>query len=158
MGKHPESGKVIVAGLGRFGPYLLHDGKYTSIPAGDDVYTIGINRAVDVLASKRVPKGAEPLKSFGAHPDGGGEVQVFDGRYGAYVKHGKINATLPKGTTPENLTLEEALALIAAKAGAAPAGTSKKKVAAKAKAPAKSAAKKAPEKKAATKKKPATKK
>jgi DNA topoisomerase-1 len=144
VGKHPESGKMIVAGLGRFGPYLLHDGKYTSIPAGDDVYTIGINRAVDVLASKKAPKGAEPLKNLGAHPDGGGDIQVFDGKYGAYVKHGKINATLPKGTTPESLTLEEALELIAAKGGAAHTkkGKATKKDPAKAKAAPRKTAKK----------------
>jgi DNA topoisomerase-1 len=153
VGNHPETSKMITAGLGRFGPYLLHDGKYTSIPAGDDVYTIGINRAVDVIASKALKRGAvEPLKNLGAHPAGGGDVQVFEGKYGAYVKHGKTNATLPKGTTPESLTMEEAVALIAAKAGSPAKG--KKKTTPKAKAPAakKAVAKKAPAKKPAAKK------
>ncbi len=151
VGKHPESDKMIVAGLGRFGPYLLHDGKYTSIPAGDDVYTMGINRAVDILATKKQPRGAAAaLRSLGAHPAGGGEIEIFDGKYGAYVKHGKINATLPKGTTPESLTVEEAVALIAAKASSPRTGKkkpfSKTKAAAKApaKAPTKTAAKAKP--------------
>lgn len=158
VGKHPESSKMITAGIGRFGPYLLHDGKYTSIPSSDDVYTVGINRAVDILASKKKSASNEPLKTLGAHPDGG-DLQIFDGRYGAYVKHGKVNATLPKGTTPDSLTLEEAIALVDAKGGSS--GKGKKKAPAK-KAPAKKAsvakpktasAKKAAPKKTAIKKK-----
>ncbi len=136
VGIHPESGKMIVAGIGRFGPYLLHDGKYTSLPATDDVYTVGINRAVDVLASKGQKRGGpEALKNFGPHPDGGGEIQVMSGRYGPYVKFGKVNATLPKDITPESISLEQALELIAAKSGGSSGG--KKKATAKKKAPAK---------------------
>ncbi|HLS69203.1 MAG TPA: topoisomerase C-terminal repeat-containing protein, partial [Kiloniellales bacterium] len=84
------------------------------IPADEDVLTIGLNRAVDLLAQKQ-QRGASALKTLGEHPDGG-EVTLHSGRYGPYVKHGKINATLPKGREPESITLEEALELIAARA------------------------------------------
>jgi DNA topoisomerase-1 len=112
VGLHPESSKMITAGIGRYGPYLLHDGKYTSIPKEDDVYTIGINRAVDVIASKQKKGGAEPLRTVGEHPEGG-EIQIFDGRYGPYVKYKKINASLPKGVTPEDVNIDQALELLA---------------------------------------------
>lgn len=134
VGKHPETAQMIVAGLGRFGPYLLHDGKYTSIPAGDDVYTIGINRAVDIIASKAQKgggRGPEVLKNLGAHPDGGGEIQILSGKYGPYVKFGKINATLPKGSEPEEITVEEAVKLIEAKSGSGSSGKKKKPTAKK---------------------------
>jgi DNA topoisomerase-1 len=119
------------------------------------VFTIGINRAVDVLAEKKArgfqrPK-ANALKDLGAHPDGGGSIQVMSGRYGPYVKFGKVNATLPKGMDPQNLTVEEAVSLIAEREGKSPG---KKKAPAK-KAPAKkAAAKKTPAKKSPAKKAP----
>ena len=118
VGLHPETHTPIVANFGRFGPFILHDGVYANLESPEDVFTIGLNHAVDLLAQKRA-KGPSTrgrpgaLKDFGPHPDGGGNVQVMGGRYGAYVKHGKTNATLPKDKTPEELTMPEALALLA---------------------------------------------
>jgi len=154
VGVHPEDGKTISAGLGRYGPFILHDGTYANVSDIEEVFDIGLNRAVALLAEKRAGGGrgrgaaTTPLKDLGAHPETGEPIHVMAGRFGPYVKSGKINATLPKGTTPEDLTLEVALPLLAAKAGAAP----------KKKAPAKKAA--APKKAAAksTTKKPAAKK
>src|SRR5690606_20299925 len=104
IGRHPETGKMIAAGIGRYGPFLLHDGRYANLETVEDVFTIGLNRAVSVIAERnaRAANGrgrAAPaaLKELGAHPDGGA-VTVRDGRYGPYVNHGKVNATLPKGT------------------------------------------------------------
>ena len=123
VGKHPETGKMISAGLGRYGPFVLHDGTYANLDTIEDVFSIGLNRAVALIAEKQAkgPRGRAgtpaALKDLGAHPDGGGNITVRDGRYGPYVNFGKINATLPKGKDPQSVTLDEALALIAAKAG-----------------------------------------
>ena len=153
IGMHPEDGEKVEAGIGRFGPYVKSGKTYASIPAGEDVLTIGMNRAVDLIAQKRAGGGrrgaAEPLRMLGQHPDGG-DVALFAGRYGAYVKWGKVNATLPKETPPEAATLDEALALIAAKAPAKKAPA--KKAAAKKPAAKKTAAKKPAAKKPAAKK------
>jgi DNA topoisomerase-1 len=125
VGIHPETKTPIVANFGRFGPYILHDGVYANLESPEDVYTIGLNRAVDLLAAKRA-RGPSTrgrpgaLRDLGQHPDGGA-IQVFGGRYGAYVKHGKVNATIPKDSSPEAITLDEAVALIAERAGK-PAG------------------------------------
>jgi DNA topoisomerase-1 len=155
VGTHPETGKMIKAAIGRFGPYLNHDGAYASLSSTEEVFNVGANRAVTLLAEAKLKKkGPQALKELGKHPDDEGLIQVMDGRYGPYVKHGKTNATLPKGVTPEGVTLEEAIALInakVAKGGKKPA----KKKAAKKKAPAK---KKTPAKKKAAAKKPASKK
>ncbi len=155
VGAHPEDGKMISAGLGRYGPFILHDGTYANVSDIEEVFDIGLNRAVTLLAEKRAGRAGgrgaatAPLKDLGAHPEDGAPIHVMAGRFGPYVKWGKINATLPRGTTPEDLTLEAALPLLAAKAAAGP----KKKVPAK-KAPAK---KTAPAKKATAKKAPAKK-
>lgn len=125
VGIHPESGKPIMASVGRYGPYLLHDGKYTTLKE-DDVLTVGINRAVTVIAEAKPGKSAEALRKLGEHPEGG-EVTIFSGRYGPYVKHGKINASLPKGVEPEALTMEEAIALLEKKSTSK--GKGKKKAA-----------------------------
>lgn len=151
IGKHPEDGVVVEAAIGRFGPYVKHGLTYANIPEVEEVFTIGMNRAMEVLAQKAARGGratapAGPLKVLGAHPDGG-EVQVMPGRYGAYVKWEKVNATLPKELAPETVTLEEALVLIAEKAG-----KGGKKKAAPRKAAAKPAAKKAAPKKPAARK------
>ena len=133
VGTHPETGKPISAGLGRFGPYLRHDGAYVSIPRGDDVLEIGQNRAVVLIAGKKGGRAAGPLKDLGAHPGDGKPVTVHTGRYGPYVKHGRTMASLPKGQTPEDATLEAALLLLEQKK----AGSSKapaRKAAAKPKA------------------------
>lgn len=139
VGKHPETGKMISAGIGRYGPFVLHDGAYANLESVEDVFTIGLNRAVSVIAEKQSKgkggrNGGTPaaLKDLGPHPDGDGNVTVRDGRYGPYVNYGKVNATLPKGKDPQSVTMDEALALIAERA--AKGGNGKKparKVAAK---------------------------
>ena len=131
VGAHPESGKPITAGFGRFGPFIQHDGKYASLGDAEEVFTVGLNRAVSVLAEKAASGGrrggANVIKEVGDHPELGGKIQVLTGRYGPYVKHGKVNATLPKDIEPEKVTLDEAVALIAAKSGAAPKKPARKK-------------------------------
>jgi len=161
LGKHPDTGKPIVVNNGKFGPYILHDGKFTTLPASEDLLAIGINRAVEVMA-QAPQKGAAnvALKSLGKHPDDDGEVAIFKGRYGDYIKHGKINATLPKDADIKTFTLEQALPLLAARAAAPakkgfarktaksfPKAEPKEKAATKAKKP---VAKKAPAKKKAS--------
>ena len=120
LGTHPEDGELVQAGLGRYGPYVKHNRTYASLEDGDDVLTVGMNRAMDLIARKaqRGGRGAaqKPMRELGDHPDGG-PVNVMDGRYGPYVKWGKINATIPKDGDPQKITLEEALALVAEKAG-----------------------------------------
>jgi DNA topoisomerase-1 len=160
VGQHPETGKDIQAGLGRYGPFVLHDGKYANLETVDEVFEVGINRAVTVIAEKAANSGRgrsapAALKTLGDHPDEGGAITVHAGRYGPYVKHGKINATIPKGTEPEAVTMEQAVELIAARAAKA----GKKKPAAKKKTAAKkTVAKKNAAKKPAAKKKTAPKK
>ena len=155
VGMHPEDGKPIQAGIGRYGPFLLHDGKYANLESVDEVFDVGINRAVAVIAEKKARggrparAGAEPLKTLGDHPTLGGAITVHAGKYGPYVKHGAVNATLPKTLPPETVSLEEAVALIAEKAGKTP--VKKTRAAAKPKAE-KAPAKKPAAKKATTKK------
>jgi DNA topoisomerase I len=117
VGTHPETKTPIVANFGRFGPFILHDGTYANLKDPDDVYTIGINRAVDLLAEKRsrmLTAKSRPgaLRELGQHPDGG-KVEVMSGKYGAYVKFGKLNATIPKEIPSDHITLEQALGLLA---------------------------------------------
>ena len=145
VGLHPETGKPITAAIGRYGPYISHDGQYANLETPDEVFDIGINRAVTVLAEKQAKGGSrrtatpKAIATLGDHPDGGA-VTVRDGRYGPYVNWEKINATLPKGKDPASVTLEEALELIAAKSSAPKKGrkTTVKKTTTK-KAPAKKA-------------------
>jgi len=134
VGAHPETGDMIQAGLGRFGPYLRYQGNYISLKE-DDVLEIGLNRAVSVIAD--APK-KDPVKELGPHPDDGKPVIQKSGRWGPFVQHGKTRATLPKGTDKESVTLEQALEWLAAKAEKAP----------KAKKTAKKPARKATSKKA----------
>ncbi|MBL8573879.1 MAG: type I DNA topoisomerase [Hyphomicrobiaceae bacterium] len=136
VGIHPETKKPIVANIGRFGPYLQHDGGYTNLPSVEDVFEVGENRAVTLIAEKAARGGRgrsapAALANLGEHPTLSGPVTVRDGRYGAYVNHGDINATLPKGTDPKAVTLDVAIALIAERALAAP--SKKAKAGAKAK-------------------------
>ncbi|AOF88506.1 type I DNA topoisomerase [Sinorhizobium sp. RAC02] len=162
IGQHPESGKMISAGLGRYGPFLLHDGGYANLETVEDVFSIGLNRAVTVIADKasKGPGGRSrgtpaALKTLGDHPDGG-PITVRDGKYGPYVNWGKVNATLPKGKEADSVTMEEALVLIAEKAGKTPAkGKAKAAKTTKAKADGAKAAK--PKAKAAAKPKTAAK-
>ena len=166
IGMHPESGKPITASIGRYGPYLAHEGKYARLRATDEVFETGMNAAVVKLAeaasgARGGRAGTEPLKVLGAHPVSGADLRLMAGRYGAYVTDGTTNATLPKDKTPETLTLDEAVVLIDTRAAAAPAkkgGRKKapaKKAAAKPAAAKKAPAKKAPAKKAASKPKKA---
>ena len=151
VGTHPETREPIQAGLGRYGPYLLHGGKYSKLENIEDVFEIGLNRAVTVIAEAKSRAGFSrtpaALKTLGDHPSGGA-ITVREGRYGPYVNWGKVNATLPKGSAPEEVTMESALAMIEAKSGKAAKPARGGKAAGAKKAP----AKKAPAKKAGTKK------
>jgi len=174
VGIHPETGKKITAGLGRFGPFVLHDGTYANLKDPEELFDIGLNRAVTVLAEKIAraeERAGKILKELGEHPDSGKPVQVREGKYGPYIKHGRTNATLPKSAVPEDVTLEEALALVAekeaktgkgkkapAKKAAEKKPAAKKPAAKKKKAPAKKAPAKKPAAKKAATKKPAAKK
>ncbi|MCE0504402.1 type I DNA topoisomerase [Roseivivax sp. GX 12232] len=140
VGKHPEDGEPIEAGIGRYGPFVKHGRLYANLKEVDEVFEIGINRAVDVLAEKAAKRGAgrgaaaKPLKELGEHPEEGGPVNVLDGRYGPYVKWGKVNATLPKEVEPADVTMERAVELIAekqAKKGGKKKAAPKKKAAKK---------------------------
>ena len=143
LGLHPESGKKVIVNIGRFGPYIGHDGKFKSIPRTDSIFDISLERAVELLAQAR--DGNTVLRVLGDHPDDKASVEICSGRYGPYARHGKINATLPKGVSPDVITLEEALELIAAKAAKGPsskksaARTTKAKAAPKAKTATKAA-------------------
>ncbi|MGD9865105.1 MAG: type I DNA topoisomerase [Pseudodonghicola sp.] len=164
IGPHPEDGEMIVAAIGRYGPYVKHGRTYANLKDVDEVFTIGINRAVDELAQKAARgagrgAAATPLKELGEHPTEGGPVNVMSGRYGPYVKWGKVNATLPKDTEPADLTMEAAVALIAEKAAKKPGAkkaaakkTTTKTAAAKSTTAKKTATKKTAEKKTAVKK------
>ncbi|MCZ7539759.1 MAG: type I DNA topoisomerase [Anaerolineae bacterium] len=120
LGTHPDSGEPVEAGIGRFGPYVRHNGEYRSLAASDDVLTIALERALALLAQAKGRQRTELLRELGAHPDDGEPVGLYDGRYGPFVKHGKLNASLPKGTAADQVTLESALALLAKKATARP--------------------------------------
>jgi DNA topoisomerase-1 len=123
VGLHPETGEPILAGLGRFGPYVQHGKTYASLEPGDEVLNVGLNRAVTLIAEKQLKGGrgrrfgADPGRPLGEHPVKGGAVVAKHGRYGPYVSHNGVNATLPADKTPEAVSLEDAVALIDAKAG-----------------------------------------
>ena len=156
VGLHPETNTMIEANLGKFGPYVKHDGTYANVESIEDVFTIGVNRAVTVLAEKRAGggkgrfarKAAEVLKELGEHPRDGGPMRVLAGKYGPYVSHNGVNATVPKAKDPAQLTAEEAVSLLDERI----ANGGGKKSARKA------PAKKAPAKKAPAAKMPAAKK
>jgi DNA topoisomerase-1 len=150
VGKHPETGKKISAGIGRFGPFIRHDGEYRSLGDDEDVLTVGLNRAVALLAEPKRRRGPKVLKALGEHPVDSKPVAVLDGRYGPYVNHGKTNATLPGGTEPEEMTLEVALGLLAEREKKAGTTKKTKKTATKPKAK-KTKAKKSKAKKTKTK-------
>ena len=160
VGLHPEDNQPILAGIGRFGPFVLHAGTYANLSGADEVFEVGLNRAVTLLAEKRAGRAGRgesaALKDLGVHPSDGAPVKVLSGRYGPYIKHGATNANVPRGTDPQDVTLEQALELLAARA-AKGGGKKKPARAAKAKAAPKAAAAKATAKKMA-KKKPAAKK
>ena len=154
VGLHPESGKPITAGLGRYGPFVLHDGMYANVEGIEEVFSVGLNRAVALLAEKAAGNKSRfqrnkpaVLKDLGEHPDGGGKIEVLSGRYGPYVKHGAVNATIPNGKDPAAISVAEAVELIAARAAKGP--SKKKKPVRKAAGEAKPAAKGAKSGKAA---------
>lgn len=126
LGEHPETKRTVYAGLGRFGPYVVHDkgkdGKdYRSLKKEDDVLTVALPRALELLAQPKLGRGRSaptPLRVIGAHPKDKQPVNLFEGQYGPYVKHGTVSASIPKDKDPATVTLEEALELIAAKKGA----------------------------------------
>ena len=152
LGQHPETNKKIVANIGRFGPYVNHDGKFKSIPKSESVFSIDLAGAVTLLAAANT--GPAPIADLGAHPSGEGRIEIYAGRYGPYVQHAKIRATLPKSVNPEELTFDEAMSLLAEKAekeAANPKSTAKRA------APKKATTAKPAVKKVATKKAPAKK-
>jgi DNA topoisomerase I len=122
VGRHPEDGEPIRAGIGRFGPYVQHGKTYANLDSPEEVFTVGLNRAVSLIAEKRAkgPRGrrfgADPGRPLGNHPTKGGPVVAKKGRYGPYVSHDGVNATLPADKMPDTVTLEEAVALIDARA------------------------------------------
>ena len=163
LGPHPDDGKAVNAGIGRFGPYVEHNRKYKSLQKTDDVLTIGFERALELLAMAKV--GPAPIRDLGKHPEDDQPVGIYEGKYGHYVKHGSVNATIPKDRPIEEFTLEEAVPLLAARAaaGGGKKGRGKKAAkkatkttadtkAVKKKTTTKKAAKKATSKKKATKK------
>jgi DNA topoisomerase-1 len=129
VGRHPDDGQPIVANFGRFGPYIKHNDEFRSLENESDVFDITLERAVELLRepkrSRRQKAARTVLNQLGTRPDGGAPVQVLAGRYGPYVTDGKTNASLPKGTDPAKLTMEEALALLKAREEA---GTAKRPV------------------------------
>ena len=169
VGMHPETGTPITAGLGRYGPFILHDGTYANVESIEEVFTVGLNRAVTLLAEKRAGGGKgrfgratqrTVLKDLGEHPSEGGKIEVLDGKYGAYVTHNKVNATVPKAKKPEDLTVDEAVALLAERIanGGGKKGAKRGKAAAKPKPAKTTKAASAPKTlKAAPAKKPAAK-
>ncbi|WP_414622344.1 type I DNA topoisomerase [Calothrix sp. CCY 0018] len=133
LGEHPETGASIQANLGRFGPYVVHNAKdakdYRSLKAGDDVLTITFARALELLSEPKKGRGSrskskKPLRELGSHPDTEEPINVYEGPYGVYIKHGKTNVGIPEGETVESITLEKALELLASKA---PKGKSTRK-------------------------------
>jgi DNA topoisomerase-1 len=124
LGAHPADGRPVLAGLGRFGPYIVHDkgkdGKdYRSLKGEDNVLTVQLARAVELLAQPKQARGRRaaptPVRVVGSHPDDQQPVGLYDGQYGPYVKHGDVSASLPKGSDPAALTLPEAIELLAAR-------------------------------------------
>ena len=159
IGKHPETGNPITANFGRYGPYVAHDGQYASLDSADEVFTVGINRAVTLLAEKkaksRAPRGPEALKELGAHPVSGTIVKLMRGRYGPYVTDGTVNATVPRDSDPLAVTLDQAVTLLAERAAKGGVKKPKSKKAAKTEGQAvQSATKKSAPKKEPAKKRP----
>ncbi|MEX0340857.1 MAG: topoisomerase C-terminal repeat-containing protein, partial [Arenibacterium sp.] len=152
IGPHPEDGVAVWANIGRYGPYLKHavstserGGTNANLESIDEVFTVGMNRAVQLLAEKGASRGgrgvaAKPLKELGDHPTGGGAVQIMKGKYGPDVKWEKINATIPKETDPETVTMDMAVELIAERAAKSGKKAPAKKKTAKKRAASKKAA------------------
>ncbi|MBO6576097.1 MAG: type I DNA topoisomerase [Rhodothermales bacterium] len=114
VGNHPESGKEIHSNIGRYGPYVKHGSTFASLTPEDDVLTVDLDRALALIAKKESRNKA--LKTVGNHPEDDEPIELFEGRYGPYVKHGKVNASIPKGTDPDSVSVEQAVELLAARA------------------------------------------
>jgi len=113
LGKHPDSGKPVKVGIGRYGPYVVHEGDYRSLTEGDDPLSIQFDRAMELLAiPKQRGRGATPIREVGKHPTDDQPIELYNGRYGPYVKHNKVNASLPKGVEPEDITIPVAVELL----------------------------------------------
>ena len=148
LGDHPESGKAVKLGIGRFGPYVVHDGDYRSVPKTEDFFSVSFEKAMELLAQPKRGRGrSQSLKELGEHPETGDPMQVMNGKYGPYIKCGKTNVSLGEGVKPEDVTKEQAIELLQ---GKIKSKKKKKKVAKKKKKVAKKA-KKAPAKKAKSK-------
>jgi DNA topoisomerase-1 len=118
LGKHPDSGEPVKVGIGRYGPYVVHEGDYRSLPEGDDPLSIQFDRAMELLAiPKQRGRGATPIREVGQHPADDQPIKLYNGRYGPYVKHGKVNASLPKGVEPEDITVLVAVELLQKRIG-----------------------------------------
>ena len=113
LGKHPDSGKPVKVGIGRYGPYVVHEGDYRSLTEGDDPLSIQFDRAMELLAiPKQRGRGATPIREVGKHPADDQPIELYNGRYGPYVKHNKVNASLPKGVESEDITIPVAVELL----------------------------------------------
>ena len=149
IGKHPDDGEDIIAGVGRFGPYVKHGKTYANIDASEDILAIGLNRAVTLIEEKKLNPGkgrrfgADPGKQLGEHPQKGGMIVAKNGRYGPYVSHNGVNANLPNEKTPETITLDEAVGLIDARAESGGGSSARRKRPARGAPPKKAAAPKA---------------
>jgi len=163
VGIHPDDKEPIIAGVGRFGPYVKHGKTYANLDSSEDVLTVGLNRAVSLIAEKKANPGrgrrfgADPGKRLGEHPDKGGPITIKNGRYGPYVSHAGINATLPADMTPDAVTLEQAIGLLEARAAKMGNAPKSRRVAGRKRVSGKAAASRAvkPKKAAAAKTKPA---
>ena len=163
VGIHPDDKEPIIAGVGRFGPYVKHGKTYANLDSSEDVLTVGLNRAVSLIAEKKANPGrgrrfgADPGKRLGEHPDKGGPITIKNGRYGPYVSHAGINATLPADMTPDTVTLEQAIGLLEARAAKMGNAPKSRRVAGRKRVSGKAAASRAvkPKKAAAAKTKPA---
>ena len=163
VGIHPDDKEPIIAGVGRFGPYVKHGKTYANLDSSEDVLTVGLNRAVSLIAEKKANPGrgrrfgADPGKRLGEHPDKGGPITIKNGRYGPYVSHAGINATLPADMTPDTVTLEQAIGLLEARAVKMGNAPKSRRVAGRKRVSGKAAASRAvkPKKAAAGKTKPA---
>jgi DNA topoisomerase-1 len=137
LGEHPEKGGEVRAGIGRYGPFVVHEGEFRSLQAADDVYTVGLDRALELLNQPKFSRkrsAPKVLRELGEHPEDGEPVRILDGRYGPYIKHNKTNASLPKDLAPDELDMNRAVELIAERVARGPAkkrgsrrGGSKKK-------------------------------
>jgi DNA topoisomerase-1 len=141
LGEHPDTKKDIKLGIGRFGPYIVHEGDYRSIPKTENFFDVDLKKALEMLAQPKKGRGgraaSQVLKDLGKHPDDNQSVQILNGKYGPYVKWGKKNVSVPEGTKPDSVSLEQALQWIAAKVGKSDKKAGKgKKIAKKVETPA----------------------